>query len=279
MSCAKDSRVVRRSDLASVAGSKAWKAPVRVATVAALPAYTRTGNTIEANANGALSAQDGVTLNVDDRFLVKSESGGNRVDHGIYVLISAGSGGTKWSAERAEDFDESADIVEGACVAVLTGSTNAGSLWYLTQLARTLNTDVLLWEQETGTGGGGGGASTIYRKYTFGAAPIAGNTQVLNLVGGYGTDDIAIVDATLKGIAVQIGGSHSAGTLTVKMRVNGSADATMTLAIPSGTDTTAYTTGVGASVVAGDLVGAQVEADGSWDGAGPVTVEFRFTED
>src|SRR5688572_10267010 len=54
-----------RWELVGGGGGGGVKAPKQLfakwATAAALPAYTRTGNVLLANANGALAAQDGIT--------------------------------------------------------------------------------------------------------------------------------------------------------------------------------------------------------------------------
>ena len=64
------------SDAASAAQAVDYKASVRAATVAALPANTRTGNTLDADGNGALPTIDGVTIALNDRVLIKDEPTG-----------------------------------------------------------------------------------------------------------------------------------------------------------------------------------------------------------
>ena len=68
------------------------KRSVRAATTAALAANSRTGNVITASANGAIAAQDGVSLAVGNRLLVKNEALG--ANNGIYLVTSLGSAGT-----------------------------------------------------------------------------------------------------------------------------------------------------------------------------------------
>src|SRR5262249_54307258 len=66
----------------------AWKQPVRAATTAALPACTYSngssgvGATLTGNSNGALPAQDGVTLSANQDLLVKDQSTASQ--NGIY---------------------------------------------------------------------------------------------------------------------------------------------------------------------------------------------------
>ncbi len=108
----------------------AWKQPVRVATAAALPAYTYAngasgvGATITANANGALPAQDGVTLVNGDRLLVKDETAGNAPYNGIYEVTDVGSAGTPFVLTRTTDADTSLDLLQAA-VFTEEGTTQA----------------------------------------------------------------------------------------------------------------------------------------------------------
>lgn len=74
----------------AVFNDRDWKESVRAATTAALPAVTYAngtggvGATLTADANGALPAQDGVTLVVNDRLLVKDQAA--QLQNGIYIL-------------------------------------------------------------------------------------------------------------------------------------------------------------------------------------------------
>jgi hypothetical protein len=128
-----------------------WKASVRAATTAALPANTRTGNVLTASANGALPAQDGVTLALNDRLLVKNEaSGANR---GWYHVSAAGDGSSPWTLTRAADADTSAEVTSGAASFVSEGTVNGGTAWTLTTADPvTLNTTALTFTQFGGPG-------------------------------------------------------------------------------------------------------------------------------
>lgn len=119
-----------------------WKQSVRAATTAALPANTRVSNVLTANANGALAAQDSVTLIVGDRLLVKDEvTGANR---GIYTVTAVGSGGAPWSLTRATDSDTSAEVTTGLTVVVEEGTANGGKPFILTTANPiTINTTAL----------------------------------------------------------------------------------------------------------------------------------------
>lgn len=110
----------------------AWKQPVRASTTAPLPANTYdngtagVGATLTATANGALPAQDGVTLVVNDRILVKDEAAPE--DNGIYVVTAVGDGSNPYILTRATDADTSAEVLQAA-VFTEEGTLNGDSAW------------------------------------------------------------------------------------------------------------------------------------------------------
>lgn len=115
----------------------------RAATTAALPTNTLTGNVLEASANGALGAQDGVTLAVGDRLFNWKEATSS-AKHGIFEVTSLGSAGSKWKLTRISTMNESAEVVPGMQVRVAQG-TQYGALTFslLTTGAITLGTTAL----------------------------------------------------------------------------------------------------------------------------------------
>lgn len=116
---------------------------VRLVTVAALPSYTRSSNTITATANGALSV-DGVAVAVGDRILNRHGTG---ADRGIYTVTATGSAGAAYVLDRATDADASADFVTGMFVNVTAGSTRVGAVYYLSTTGTiTLNTTTLTFD-------------------------------------------------------------------------------------------------------------------------------------
>lgn len=101
---------------------------VRVATTAALagaPVYANgssgVGATLTRGTNGVLPAQDGVTLEVGDRILVKNQA--STLQNGIYEVTSLGSASTKWVLTRTTDADSSQELDE-MIVAASEGTTN-----------------------------------------------------------------------------------------------------------------------------------------------------------
>lgn len=108
---------------AGVAGED-WFPSAKAATAGALPAYTRTLDTIDANANGAFPAIDGVTINVGEDFVL--QHGASHVDDGIYTLTAAGSGGSAWSATRRADFASESTVTSQARIPIEQGATYGG---------------------------------------------------------------------------------------------------------------------------------------------------------
>ncbi len=110
----------------------AWKAPVRVATAAALPANTYNngasgvGATLTGNANGALAAVDGVTLVLNDRLLVKNEVAPE--NNGLYKVTQVGDGSNPYILTRVTDADTAAELLQAAVFAE-EGTANADTAW------------------------------------------------------------------------------------------------------------------------------------------------------
>ena len=115
------------------------------ATTAALPAVTYAngtagvGATLTAGANGALAAQDGITLAAGERLLVKDQAAA--LQNGIYEVTDVGSAGTPFILTRTADFDEFPEMEDGIGVAVGQGSTQADTLWLQTEIISTVGTD------------------------------------------------------------------------------------------------------------------------------------------
>lgn len=117
----------------SVASGLVPKGSCRAATTVVLPSVTYSGGgvgaTLTATANGALPAQDGVTLIVSDRLLVKNQVAA--LQNGIYVVSDAGSAGTPFILTRATDFDGSPlnEVEGGSFTFVTSGTTLPSTGW------------------------------------------------------------------------------------------------------------------------------------------------------
>jgi len=117
-------------------------AAVRMATTAAIAAYTRVGNVITANGNGAMAAVDGVTPVATNRILLKNGAAG--ADNGPYQVTQVGTAGTPFILTRVGDADASAEVAAGMFVYSSEGTVN-GNEWFTltTNDPITLNTTSL----------------------------------------------------------------------------------------------------------------------------------------
>ncbi len=127
-------------------GAGGARPPILVArnmTTGALGAYTRTDNTILADANGAIGAIDGVTNVVGDVLFLNTGAAA-AADVGLYVIEAVGAAGAKFQMTRIPEFDSSAEVVPGTLVVVTEGTANADTLYVLnTNAPITLNTTSL----------------------------------------------------------------------------------------------------------------------------------------
>lgn len=118
--------------LQSVTAGIDLKESVRLATNAALPAYTASGGpgvgrALTADAVGILTV-DGVATVLGDRIIVKDE-GASDVDHGIYEVTTEGTAGVAFVLTRATDADEDAEVTSGMFAFVQEGTQNANTGW------------------------------------------------------------------------------------------------------------------------------------------------------
>jgi hypothetical protein len=106
----------------------------------------RAATTANIDLSSAPSTIDGVSLNIDDRVLVKNQTTGS--ENGIYIFNGVGSAMT-----RSTDADEDAEVTAGLFTFVEEGITLADSGWVLaTDNPITLNTTDLVFTQFTGAG-------------------------------------------------------------------------------------------------------------------------------
>lgn len=137
------------------------KNSVRVATTAALPAVTYNngasglGATLTADANGALPSQDGVSLSVNDRILVKDQVAG--LQNGIYQVTQLGDGSNPFILTRTTDSDNSpsgGEVTPGMFTFIEEGTTNADNGWVIvTDGTITIGTTSISFTQFSGAGG------------------------------------------------------------------------------------------------------------------------------
>lgn len=125
----------------NMAHGLSWKNVVRSATTGALAAYTSSGGILTATSNGALAAQDGVTLVLNDRLLVKNESGGNIQYNGIYFVSQVGDGSHPYKLTRALDANTAGNLTWATVEIGSDASTQAGYIFRESDDIVTLDTD------------------------------------------------------------------------------------------------------------------------------------------
>ena len=147
-----------KSYVDSIASGLDPKASVVVATYAALPAYTYNngssgvGATLTGSATGVLTV-DGVAVVLNDRVLVKDETGGNAPYNGIYLCTTAGAVGVAYVLTRSTDFDQAAEIPSGFTF-VESGTNQSDTGWVCTTSPNSLvvGTTAIAFVQFSGAG-------------------------------------------------------------------------------------------------------------------------------
>jgi hypothetical protein len=128
---------------------RAWKQSARAATTAALansPTYNNgtagVGATLTAGSNGALPAQDGVTLALNDILLVKNQA--SALQNGLYKVTTVGDGSNPYVLTRSTDNDSAAEM-RAASVFIEEGTTQADYQYTQTADTVTMGTTALNW--------------------------------------------------------------------------------------------------------------------------------------
>jgi len=176
------------------------KPPVVLATVAALPAFTFSSNTITASANGALVI-DGSSPIVGDRVLLKD----NAQYNGIYTVSAVGSVGAPFVLVRATDNDTAGEM-SFASTFVTSGTVNARTSWACNTSSITLNTTPLVWVQTFAAGNYTAGRGIVFNgsvvnfarnsDYVTGELFFAHGTQTLGSTGHPGSANKVVVSLT-----------------------------------------------------------------------------------
>ncbi len=116
------------------------------ATTAALPANTRTGNVLEANANGELtnSSFDGTKPGLGTVLLIKNEA--TAANNGVYVVTAVGGASAKWKLERSPLLNTAEQFHTGMVVTIAAGTQYQGVNFQLqTFTPLTVNTTEIVW--------------------------------------------------------------------------------------------------------------------------------------
>jgi hypothetical protein len=254
----------------SVAQGLNIKASVRVATAAALPAYTYNngtagvGATITATAVGALVV-DGQTLTVSGtRVLVKNEigdvSGANSAYNGIYTLSTVGDGSTAFVLTRSLDMNVAAEF-DGAFTFVSIGTVNADTGWVQTNEIATVGTTPVYWTQFSGAGEYTAGNGLTLTGTVFSVnvdevtTTISGDNVIVKASAQFTTPNIGAATGT----SLSVTGTIAAdGTATVgNVATGGTVSATSTITggnVATGGTVSATSTITGGNVATGGTV-------------------------
>ena len=146
--------------------------------------------------NPATSSFDGVTLSIDERLLVRSQTA--PAENGIYLFK-----GSAAALVRATDMDSWAEI-PGAFVAVEDGTAYGDSIWLcVSNAGGTLGTSAITWQQIPTTAGlshsnfvskeiPSGAINGSNTTYTLANTPVSGSEEVfvngLLMESGAGND-------------------------------------------------------------------------------------------
>jgi hypothetical protein len=174
--------VARLSDVLQLYSEK-FKSPCRLASSTNLAGtYDGTYMTLTAGANVALII-DSTAANANDRVLLFGQS--TATQNGIYVVTSAGSGGSPWVLTRADDFNASPKIYPGVHVVVASGVVY-GDLGFIltTDDPITLDVTPLSWTLSSGSIPG-------VRQKTFHITGGSGSSPFV-FVHGYGTQAVSV---------------------------------------------------------------------------------------
>ena len=112
--------------LAEVNQNIQWKNAVRAKTTGNIDGTYSGNQTITASTNGALPAQDGVTMNTGDRILVASQTDAKQ--NGIYKITNVGDATNRYQLDRDSDAD-SVEELTGATATVLEGTLNSSAVY------------------------------------------------------------------------------------------------------------------------------------------------------
>lgn len=122
------------------------------ANLAGAPTYINgvsgVGATLTRTGNGALPAQDGVTLINGDRLLVKNQVA--QLENGIYEVTDIGSAGTPYILTRTTDSDEDMEF-DDQIVVPANGTTQINQIFGQTTQSPVVGTDSIVYVTVTNT--------------------------------------------------------------------------------------------------------------------------------
>jgi hypothetical protein len=190
---------------------------------------------------------DGVALSLNDRVLVKDQTGNTA--NGIYKVTTVGSGSANWVLTRTTDADTAAELNSGVFFFCEGGTANADNGYVMTQdTAITFGSTQILFAQFSGTG----------QITTGDGLSKTGNTMFVNTGTG--------ITVTSDNIVIDTAWTGQAAITTVGTIGTGTWNATAISATKGGTGlNTSSATGVG------------IVTSGTWTTPAQLTVGFGGT--
>lgn len=197
------------SILAGMVGADAYKNFTARAVITSLAAYVAASGVLTASANGAIGAQDGVTLVVGDLVILPAYTAGAATiaaaDVGPYVVTAVGSASAKFVLSRPSWWASGAAIPVGKAIEVGgEGTVWSGSRWKALSASGAVDTlDPKLYPAVVkGTQALTGGAATVSNLFIWTAA-VASCTDTTTaaavkavLTAGNGSGSIALTGTT-----------------------------------------------------------------------------------
>jgi hypothetical protein len=211
---------VSLSQMASLAFSTS---ATNVATTTALTVIYNNG-TLGVGAtltnNGALAALsiDGVSLNVNDKVLVKDQA--TSTQNGIYTVTTVGDGSTAWVMTRAISYDLGALINPGDVFTVTQGTVNENTQWIQTEDVSTVGSDNILFVSNIIAGSGlvktnnSIALSSSYSPFSYQVITGTSQSAVANtsyIIGNAGATTITIPATVSVGSVFGVVGKGAAG--------------------------------------------------------------------
>lgn len=209
------------------------------------------GATLTNNSTQVAFALDGVTLNTNDRVLIKDQT--NAFENGIYEVTDTGSGATDWILTRTTDYDTAAEIVSGTYTVVSSGTVNQSNLFVMTSVSPlVIGTDDIVFSAYNTAG-----------SLSF-TAPLDKTGNVISLTtplaanyGGTGVDN-STNTITLGGNLVTTGAFSTSGGNALTFTTTGATNVTLPT---SGTLITTATTALPNLATVGTITTGSWQAD------------------